>query len=69
MKDKIKSTFFNIKAFHAFLKLFFDNIYLLFFNNYFTYNKKYYKQVKGIAMGTECGPSIANIYLYILEKN
>jgi len=62
MKDKIKSTFFNIKAFHTFLKLVFDN-------NYFTYNKKYYKQVKGIAMGTKCGPSIANIYLYILEKN
>jgi hypothetical protein len=62
MKDKFTSTYLNIKAFHIFLKLVFDN-------NYFTYNKKFYKQVKGIAMGTKCGPSIANIYLYILEKN
>ena len=62
MKDKINSKNLNHKAFFIILKLVFDN-------NYFTYGKKFYRQVTGIAMGTKCGPSIANIYLYILEKN
>ena len=60
MKDKINSKHLNHKAFYIFLKLIFEN-------NYFKYNKKFYKQIKGIAMGTKCGPSIANIYLHILE--
>jgi hypothetical protein len=36
-------------------------------NNYFKYENKYYKQIKGIAFGKICGPSLANMYLYILE--
>jgi len=35
--------------------------------NIFKYKGKFYKQVKGIAMGSKCGPSIANIFVYILE--
>ncbi len=57
---KINSKHLNIKAFYEILKLIFEN-------NYFKYNKKIYRQAKGIAMGTKCGPSIANVYLYILE--
>jgi len=60
MKDKINSIHLNHKAFYIFLKLIFEN-------NFFTYNKKFYKQIKGIAMGTKCGPSLANIYLHIME--
>ena len=37
-------------------------------NNYFKYDDLFYKQIKGIAMGSKCGPSIANIYLYVYEK-
>ncbi len=62
MKDKINSIHLNSKAFYVLLKLIFEN-------NYFIYDKKYYRQLKGIAMGTKAGPSIANIYLYILEKS
>jgi hypothetical protein len=39
------------------------------FNNCFKYKTKFLKQILGIAMGTICGPVIANIYVYILEKN
>ena len=37
-------------------------------NYYFKYDDLFYKQIKGIAMGSKCGPSIANIYLYVYEK-
>ena len=36
-------------------------------NNYFKYNSTIYKQIKGIAMGVICGPSLANLYLHIKE--
>jgi len=49
-------------AFNTILKLVFEN-------NIFKFNKKHYKQIKGIAMGSKSGPSIANIYIWILEKN
>jgi len=62
MKNKINSKHLNIKALYNFLKLIFEN-------NYFIFNKKYYRQLNGIAMGTKAGPSIANIYVYILEKS
>jgi hypothetical protein len=42
---------------------------LVFENNVFEYNKKYFKQISGIAMGAKCAPSIANLYLSILEEN
>jgi hypothetical protein len=32
-------------------------------NNFFTFNDKTYLQIKGIAMGTTCAPSVANLYL------
>ncbi len=40
---------------------------LIFYNNVFEFENKYYIQIKGLAMGCKCGPSVANLYLYILE--
>ena len=42
---------------------------LVFKNNIFTFNNKYYKQILGIAMGSISGPSVANMYIWLLEKN
>ena len=42
---------------------------LIFSNNYFTFEKEFFQQTIGIPMGCKCGPSIANLYLYILEKS
>ena len=36
--------------------------------NIFSFNGVYYRQTLGIAMGSACGPSIANIFVYIYEK-
>lgn len=49
-------------GFYHILKLIFDN-------NIFTFNNVYYVQIAGIAMGSKCGPSIANVYIFLLEKS
>jgi hypothetical protein len=54
--------FFDIIAFKTFLELIFNNAV-------FKFDKYFYRQILGLPMGCKCGPSIANIYLYILEKN
>ena len=61
MSDKITSDHFNIASFHQILKLIFDN-------NIFSFDKRYYRQITGVAMGSKCGPTIANIYLLCLES-
>ena len=39
-------------------------------NNYFTFDSSFYLQIKGIPMGTSCGPDIANLFLaYFDIKN
>ncbi len=48
---------------------FFTILKLVFDNNIFKYNHKHFKQIIGIAMGSKSGPSIANIYIWILERN
>ena len=62
MKDKISNQHITITGFYNLLKILFDN-------NIFSYNKKYYRQTKGIAMGSKCGPTLANIYLSCLEDS
>ena len=62
MVNKISNPFFDYISFINIIKL-------VFFNNVFVCYDNYYRQVKGIAMGSKCGPSIANIYLFILEKD
>ncbi len=41
---------------------------LIFNHNVFTFENKFFKQVKGIAMGAICGPAIANVVVYKLER-
>ena len=42
---------------------------LIFTKNIFSYNDKFYIQRIGIPMGCKCGPTVANLYLYTLEKS
>ena len=37
-------------------------------NNYFLYNNNWYRQVKGTAMGTNCAPAYANLFLAFHEE-
>ena len=37
--------------------------------NTFEFNDQFYRQVKGVAMGTKMGPSFANLFLGFVEKN
>ena len=63
-RDKIKKEengHLDFTAFMFFLKFILNN-------NFFKFNNKYYKQILGIAMGSICGPSIANLFVLIYEK-
>jgi hypothetical protein len=63
-KDKINiedNGHLDFAAFILFLKFILNN-------NYFKFNNKFYKQILGIAMGSVCGPSIANLFVLIYEK-
>ena len=62
MLTKLNSIHLNIIGFRMILVLIFNN-------NVFLYKNNYYKQILGIAMGCKCGPSIANLFVYILEKH
>jgi hypothetical protein len=42
---------------------------IIFENNVFAYNNTFYVQINGLAMGCICGPSVASLYVYILEKH
>jgi hypothetical protein len=42
-------------------------LFLFFESNLFKYKSFFYIQTKGLPMGCICGPSLANLYLYILE--
>ena len=71
MSNKTNSEHFNIIAFHHILKLVFNNNIFIFNTNNHKKNKqgiRYFKQIKGVAMGSKCGPTIANIYLLCLER-
>ena len=43
-------------------------IVLIFEFNILKYKNVFYRQIKGIAMGSKSGPSIANIFVFIFEK-
>ncbi len=62
MKDKLSNSHINSIGF-------FNLLSLLFENNVFKFSNRYYKQITGIAMGSKCGPTVANIYLSCLEKS
>ncbi len=40
---------------------------LVLYNNVFSYLNRFFKQIKGLAMGSNLGPSIANTFVYNLE--
>jgi hypothetical protein len=61
MRDKISSTHLNIIAFRSLL-------FIVLSYNIFTFDNRFFKQIKGIAMGSRCGPSIANVFVYNYEK-
>ena len=61
IKDKHDSKHINIIAFREILKIVFEF-------NIFKYKNIFYRQIKGIAMGSKCGPSIANIFVFIYEN-
>jgi hypothetical protein len=42
-------------------------LFLFFENKIFNFKSKFFIQIKGAPMGCVCGPSLANLYLYILE--
>jgi hypothetical protein len=61
IKDKFSSEHLTLKGFKNILKI------LLKFN-IFKFNGSYYKQILGIAMGSKCGPALANTFVYTYEK-
>jgi len=61
IKDKLNSKHLNIIAFSVILELILNH-------NIFEWDNNFYRQVIGIAMGSKCGPSIANIYLSVYEN-
>ena len=60
LKDKLASLDIDIIGFRQLLIIIFEN-------SIFKAKNDYYVQKIGVAMGCCCGPSIANIFLYILE--
>ena len=56
-----ESRLISTKGFYTILKLVFDY-------NIFAFGEKFFKQILGIAMGSKSGPSVANIYIWLLEK-
>ena len=60
--ELLSSKHLNIRAFKSILTLIFKN-------NVFQFQNSYFRQTIGLPMGCKCGPTIANIYLYIIEKD
>ena len=57
-----ESRLISSKGFYMILKLVFDN-------NVFAFDVKFFRQILGIAMGSKSGPSVANMYIWLLEKS
>jgi hypothetical protein len=62
VSDKLKSRHIDIIGFNTILSLILEN-------NIFSFNKDFYLQIIGLAMGIICGPTLANLYVYLLEKH
>jgi hypothetical protein len=50
----------NIVGFNKLLNIMFNT-------NVFSFEKNFFKQIKGLPMGCICGPMVANLYVYIHE--
>ena len=42
---------------------------IIFNNNIFEFEDMFFQQIVGVPMGCKCGPSIANLFLYLIEKS
>ena len=62
IKDKLDFNYITPLAFSKILSLIFDH-------NVFAFKNLFFVQTSGLAMGCICGPSVANMFIYILEKN
>ncbi len=62
LAQNFKSPEINSFGIYNFLKL-------IFFNNIFSFDGQFFIQTNGLAMGMIYGPSIANLYLYIIERH
>ena len=60
MSTHLNSKHLSITGFNKILSL-------ILHNNIFTFKDHFYIQIKGIAMGTICGPTLANLYLSLKE--
>jgi hypothetical protein len=60
ISDKLDTKHISIMGFRSLLEI-------ILFNNVFSFNSSFFVQIKGIAMGCKCAPSLANLYLSILE--
>ncbi len=61
-EEKFKCTEIDSYGLFKFLEM-------IFYKNIFTFNGQFFIQKNGLAMGSICGPSVANIYLYVLERH
>jgi hypothetical protein len=57
-----------LESSHVKLSAFKVILSLIFKWNIFKYKTLFFKQTIGLPMGCKCGPTIANLYLYIIEK-
>jgi hypothetical protein len=62
VKEFLNDKYITASGFSHILRLIFEN-------NVFVFKNKHYIQSVGIAMGCICGPSLANVFVYLLEKN
>jgi hypothetical protein len=74
IKDYIDYDHLTPMAFKILLEIIFDNnifVYKKFIYNDTnkTYKCLYYKQLSGLAMGCICGPTVANLFVFLLEKS
>ena len=60
MNKYLDSFHINIVALNKLIKIMFGT-------NVFKFEESFYRQIQGLPMGCICGPSIANLYVYILE--
>lgn len=62
LSNKVADLSFNAKTLV-------DAIFYLIDNCFIKFEKQIYRQIVGIPMGTSCAPFLANIFLYVYEKN
>ena len=42
---------------------------IIFNNNTFKFDNMFFQQIIGVPMGCKCGPSVANLFLYLIERS